>query len=117
MFDPKPQSGAGQYRDRVLVQQPAKTTAADGQVLLTWTTYGSFWSRVEPTGGSEETEHRRQQAEQQFKVTFRSSPETRGITTQMRLRLADGRLLGLVAYRDVGSVRREVEVIASQSQQ
>lgn len=91
---------AGKYRDRITIQQPARSENASGEIEKTWTTYAERWAEVNAVSASESTTDRQTVSETRYSVTLRADPLTRAITSQMRL-LHSGQVL------QIGGVQRD----------
>lgn len=107
--------GAGRYNRRIVVEQPTKTTGADGQRTAAWGTYATLWSAREPQAGSESQENQRLTVTQRWVFRVRSTSVTRGITTRMRVVLSDGTILGIASVRDAEDSQQEIEILAELS--
>lgn len=105
--------GAGQYRHRILIEQPVRATEVDGQVVASWTTYAVLWAAVETLEGSESTEIKRLTLSQRWRFLVRASTLAQGITTEMRV-LLDGRVLNIASVRTLPDLH-DVEILTEAS--
>ncbi|WP_437193561.1 phage head closure protein [Planctomicrobium sp. SH527] len=82
---------AGQYRHRIRIEAPQRTTNADGQQLTTWPTetdppYLQIWANVQLVGAEQEEHHAQQQTHAVAVIKCRWTHKTRTITPGMRVR-------------------------------
>ncbi|MGA0081790.1 MAG: phage head closure protein [Ilumatobacteraceae bacterium] len=100
----------GEMRERVTVQQPARTTSDLGESQLTWTTYATRWASVEGISSREALQYGQQQFEVTHKVRMRYLD---GLTNQMRLQWRS-RTLDVVSVLEYGN--RSEHVLVCQEQ-
>lgn len=85
---------AGQYRHRIRIEAPQRTTNADGQQITSWPTAADppllkIWAHVQLTGADQSEHHAQQQTHAMAVMRCRCTPETRSVTPGMRVRFRD----------------------------
>lgn len=73
---------AGQFDQRVTIQQKSVTRSAIGEEVPTWATFATVWARVEPIRGREFFAAAQMQSATDHRVTIRYRT---GITRDMRV--------------------------------
>jgi SPP1 family predicted phage head-tail adaptor len=61
----------GELRKRIDLQAPTDATDSYGQPTRSWSTYGTVWAQIEPTGGSEGAVANEQQITATHTITIR----------------------------------------------
>ena len=62
---------AGQFRQRITIQNKAGVADATGQLVATWTEFATEWARVEPLTGAERFAAQQVVPMLNYKVTIR----------------------------------------------
>lgn len=74
--------GAGDLRERVLIQQVSTTRDAMGGEIQAWSNLGTFWAQVAPMSAGEQYRRSQVQSSANWKITVRYNAS---ITPQMRI--------------------------------
>lgn len=86
---------AGELRHRVTIQKPVEAKDPEtGENVINWETHQVAWAKVEAVSGKEDYGADRRVAEGTHLVTTRY---VSGVTAKMRVKLADERVLQIVA--------------------
>lgn len=79
---------AGQLRHLVTIEKVTETRSG-ADVVETWSTHTEQWAQVRPLTGRELFTSQQRWAEVDTQIVMRGNPETRGITSKMRVVLND----------------------------
>lgn len=78
--------GAGDLRERVAFDAPSGGLDAFGGQNVGWTEHHVCWAQIIYAKGDETVQSARQAGRKAFKVVVRSTPETRAVTEDYRMR-------------------------------
>jgi len=101
----------GELRERVVVEEPTRSTTALGESQLTWGTFASRWASVEGVSSRESLQYGQQQVDVTHKVRMRYLP---GLSHDMRL-VWRGRILDVVSVLEYGNRSEHVLVCQEQA--
>lgn len=104
---------AGDLRERVTIQQQARTPIGGGESEPTWTDVDTVWASVEPLTGREAERAGQAAATQPHRVRMRYRADL-SVTVQRRLvwRRSDGDVpLHVVSVAEIGGRRRAWEFL------
>lgn len=87
---------SGPLRHYVQIQEPSRTTTADGGREESWTTIGQAWASIEPIKGREFFSEQRVQGDVSHRIRLRAFP---GLTIRHRIAF-NSRIFNLTAVMD-----------------
>lgn len=101
----------GELDRRILFQNPVETKQTNGEVLVSWTSHGYRWAKVDPVIANELSENERLTVygKATFTVRYDSS-----LNEKMRI-YYDGKIYNIQGYLEVG--RRQFMTIECETRQ
>jgi SPP1 family predicted phage head-tail adaptor len=103
-------SAIGDFRERILIQQEARTPDTGGGAVLSWTDVAEIWASVEPLSGREGLQGEGVVGTQLYRLRFRAEVS---LTTAMRL-VWSGKTLNIRSLRVVEARGRLLDVVAEE---
>ncbi len=100
---------AGRLSERIAIEQKSVTRAANGEEVVTWTTYATTWAEVTPLRGREFFAAAQMQDSIDYRIRIRYRS---GVVPQMRI-MWRGTPLDIVSVIDVGAMREELEIMCA----
>jgi SPP1 family predicted phage head-tail adaptor len=104
---------SGGFRDEVEIQSATVARDGKGEPIETWSTYARRQAAVLFDSGREAFRGQREISEQRAQFDFRFDPETRQMTTRMRL-VFNERTFGIVSVADLGQRHRVMRVVGEE---
>lgn len=101
---------AGEFDQRVTIQQKSVARAANGEEIITWSDVAQVWAKVEPIRGNELFAAAQMQDVSDHRVTIRYRT---GIVREMRV-VWRGDPLDIVSVVDVKAARVNLELMCIQ---
>ena len=95
---------AGPMRQRITIETPTETQAADGSITRTWETFITVWASIEPLAGREYFAAAREQADVSHRIRMRY---TEGITHKTRVSF-ESRIFEIESVINTGERNREL---------
>lgn len=105
---------AGDLRHFVQLQRPVETQDAEGGTVRDWETVRSVWAQVRALSGQEFWAASAVQANVQYRVRFRAL-DVVDLDASWRIRLEDGRVLGIAAKLRDDTDRGSVLVLCGEN--
>ena len=102
---------AGLLSERIEIQLPTETQAADGQVIPSFASIGTYWARVEPLSGNELIRAQATQIAATHRITMRYTP---AITERCRI-IYRGSKLDVTNVANPGSRNAEMILQAKEA--
>ncbi|HVY13511.1 MAG TPA: phage head closure protein [Alphaproteobacteria bacterium] len=103
-------SAIGEFRERVSLQQEARTPDTGGGAALSWEEVAQVWAAVEPLSGREDVQAEGVSGRAVYRLRFRCGVE---VTPAMRV-VWRGKILNIRSLRNVDARDRLMEVTAEE---
>jgi SPP1 family predicted phage head-tail adaptor len=102
---------AGLMRQRITMERPIETQAAEGSIRRTWETFTTAWASIEPLAGREYFAAAREQADVSHRIRMRYAE---GVTHKMRV-LFGSRIFQIESVINVGERNRELILMCKEA--
>jgi len=108
------QTGTDKYNKRIELQSAAETRGATGEIIKTWSTFATVWSRIRTLTGTEKNAARQVQATQSHEITIRYSSDVVGVAVNDRI-VYGSRIFDIKDIRNVDEMNIEIRMLVTES--